>query len=76
MAASLQRILVGRALAGQHPQNAAEVIAWLDETVVGWTAAPPPFVWDGTRRERRQRARQRRLGGAGAALVDHQPLAA
>jgi hypothetical protein len=70
MAEAVQRIIVGRALAGQHPQSAAEVIAWLEETVAGWNAAPTPFVWDGKRRERRRRARQRRLGGSAAALAD------
>jgi len=68
MAESLQRIVVGRALAGQHPQGPEELIAWLEETVAGWNRAPPPFVWDGKRQERRQRARQRRLGGSRAAL--------
>lgn len=72
MAESVQRILVGRALAGQHPQDAEELIGWLEETVAGWNAAPTPFVWDGKRRERRERARQRRLGGSGATVVDHQ----
>jgi hypothetical protein len=76
MAESVQRIVVRRALAGQHPQSAREVIAWLEETVAGWNAAPTPFVWDGKRRERRQRARQRRLGGSGAALADHHSFAA
>jgi hypothetical protein len=76
MAESVQRILVGRALTGQHPQRAEQVIEWLEETVAGWNAAPTPFVWDGKRRERRQRARQRRLGGSGALLPDHQPFVA
>jgi hypothetical protein len=76
MAESLQRIIVRRALAGQHPPSAAEVIQWLEETVAGWNAAPTPFVWDGKRRERRVRARQRRLGGSGAALAHHQLFAA
>jgi hypothetical protein len=76
MAESLQRIIVGRALAGQHPQSADEVIAWLEDTVAGWNAAPTPFVWDGPRRERRQRARRRRLGGSAAALADPQAFAA
>ncbi len=40
MAESLQRIIVGRALAGQHPQSAQELIAWLEATVRGWNAAP------------------------------------
>lgn len=76
MAESVQRIIVRRALAGQQPQNAAEVIQWLEETVAGWNAAPTPFEWDGKRRERRQRARQRHLAGSGARLADHQLIAA
>jgi hypothetical protein len=76
MAESVQRILARRALDGQHPHSAAEVIAWLAETVAGGNAAPTPFVWDGKRRARRQRARQRRLGGSGAALIYPHSLAA
>jgi DDE superfamily endonuclease len=76
MAESVQRILVRRALAGQHPHSAEELIGWLEETVAGWNAAPTPFVWDGKRRERRVRARQRRLGGSGATVTDHQLIAA
>jgi hypothetical protein len=76
MAESLQRILVTRALAGQHPQAAQEIIQWLEETAAGWNAAPTPFVWDGKRRERRWRARLRRLGGSGAVLADPQLIAA
>jgi len=72
MAESLQRILVPRALAGQHPQSQAELSGWLDDTVVGWNQAPTPFIWAGKRQARRQRARQRRLGGSGAALPDPQ----
>ncbi len=72
MAESLQRILVPRALAGQHPQSQAELIGWLDDTVVGWNQAPTPFTWAGKRQARRQRTRQRRLGGSGAALPDPQ----
>jgi hypothetical protein len=76
MAESLQRILVGRALAGQHPHTQAELIEWLEATVAGWNAAPTPFVWDGKRHERRVRARQRRLGGSGAAVALPQSIAA
>lgn len=68
-AESLQRILVRRALAGQHPQTPAQIITWLEETVAGWNAAPTPFTWHGKRYERRQRARMRRhqrLAGSGA----------
>lgn len=76
MAESLQRIVVGRALAGQHPLTAAELIQWLEDAVAGWNTEPTPFVWDGKRRERRRRARQRRLGGSGAVLANHQLIAA
>jgi DDE superfamily endonuclease len=76
MAESLQRIVVGRALAGQHPQSAQELIHWLEDAVAGWNAAPTPFVWDGKRRERRVRARQRRLGGSAALLAEPHAIAA
>ena len=68
MAESIQRILVTRALAGQHPQSSAEVQQWLRETVAGWNRAPTPFEWGGKRAARRARARARRhaLGGSGA----------
>ncbi len=75
MAESVQRIIVGRALGGQHPQAPAEVIAWLEATVAGWNTAPTPFVWGGKRHERRERARQRRLGGSAATLPHHQAIA-
>jgi len=76
LAESVQRILCGRALNGQHPQSSAEIITWLEDTVAGWNEAPSPFVWDGKRRERRLRAKQRRLGGSAAILADHQLIAA
>src|SRR4051794_41323200 len=66
MAESVQRILVRRALEGHHPQSQEDLIAWLDDTVAGWNANPTHFVWHGKRFERRQRARQRRLGGTPA----------
>jgi hypothetical protein len=72
MAESLQRIVVTRALAGQHPQTAEEVITWLEDTVAGWNAAPTPFVWHGKRHDRRVRSRQRHLGGSAATLADPQ----
>ena len=76
MAESVQRILCSRALNGQHPKSAAEIVTWLEDTVAGWNAAPTPFVWDGKRRERRLRAKQRRLGGSAATLSHHQLIAA
>lgn len=69
MAESVQRIIVRRALCGQHPKDAQQVIDWLEQTVAGWNRNPTPFVWNGKRRRRRERARLRRLGGSGASLV-------
>jgi len=43
--------------------------------VAGWNSAPTPFIWDGPRRERRVRARQRRLGGSAASTLDRQLFA-
>lgn len=76
MAESVQRIIVRRALDGQQPQTRDDLIAWLDEAVVGWNAAPTPFVWHGKRYERRQRARRRRLGAAPASPAALQLYAA
>jgi hypothetical protein len=76
MAESLQRIIGRRALAGQHPETPEEIITWLEETVDAWNEAPTPFVWDGKRRERRVRARARRLGGSAATLAQRQLNAA
>jgi hypothetical protein len=76
MAEALQRIVVGRALAGQHPHSAEELIGWLEDTVAGWNAYPTPFIWDGQRRERRARARPRRLGGSAASLGQPHSIAA
>src|SRR5438034_589821 len=61
MAESLQRIVCGRALNGQHPQTVAQLIMWLEDAVLGWNANPTPFEWDRERRARRIRAKQRRL---------------
>ncbi len=67
LAESVQRIIVRRALAGQHPTTAAQVMEWLAAAVAGWNADPTPFAWGGKRRTRRVRARERRhlLGGSG-----------
>jgi len=68
MAESIQRILVRRALAGQCPTSAAQIIEWLEATARGWNTHPTPFIWGGKRKARRQRAYARRhpLGGSGA----------
>lgn len=76
MAESVQRIIVRRALDGEHPQNAEEVIGWLDETVRGWNRHPTPFVWGGKRQARRMRGRLRMLGGSGAAVANGYSFAA
>ena len=76
LAEALQRIIVRRALAGQHPHTPDEIIRWLEETVAAWNEDPTPFVWGGKRKERRDRARQRRLGGSPAVLANHQSNAA
>jgi hypothetical protein len=74
MAESVQRILVRRALAGQHPQSAAEVMAWWAATVRGWNEAPTAFVWGGKRRERRRRAWERRHAAGGSGAYTRRPL--
>ncbi len=68
MTESVQRILIRRALDGEHPTTTDQIIAWLEATALGWNAAPTPFVWGGKRAERRRRSRARRhrLGGSGA----------
>lgn len=68
MAESVQRILVHRALDGQHPQNAQEIMDWLNATVRGWNADPTPFEWGGKRWQRRQRFRERHALGASRAF--------
>jgi hypothetical protein len=75
-AEAIQRIIATRALAGQHPQSADDLIAWLEDTVAAWNAGPTPFVWGGQRHERRVRARQRRLGGAPTVLAQPSSIAA
>jgi hypothetical protein len=75
MAASVQRILVRRALSGQHPESAAEVMEWLAATVRGWNQAPTAFVWGGKRWERRRRARERRHAGGGSGGYTRRPVA-
>ncbi len=70
MAESIQRIVVARALNGQHPTDSQQIIDWIEATVRGWNRAPTPFTWGGKRDERRvrARARARRLAGSGATV--------
>jgi hypothetical protein len=76
MAESIQRILVRRALAGEHPKSPQEIITWLEQTAAGWNRHPTPFVWAGKRKARRERARLRRLSGSGAAIPNGYSIAA
>jgi transposase len=68
MRESIQRILVGRALSGEHPRYPEQIIEWLEAAARGWNRNPTPFEWGGRRALRRARARKRRhaLGGSGA----------
>jgi hypothetical protein len=68
MAESIQRILKRRALAGQHPHDTDQIIAWFEAVAGHWNKAPTPFAWGGKRRRRRERQRERRhrVGGSGA----------
>lgn len=75
LAESVQRILVRRALAGQHPETSAQVMDWLAAEVRGWNAHPTPFVWGGKRAARRQRARERRHALGGARGYTRRPIA-
>ena len=74
LAEAIQRILVRRALAGQHPTTVQAIMTWLTDTVAGWNADPTPFAWGGTRAARRQRARERRYALGGAAGYTRRPL--
>ncbi len=74
MAESIQRILKGRALDGQHPTTPAEIIAWLEAVARGWNQQPTPFVWGGKRMARRQRSRQRRHALAGSGAYTYRPI--
>ena len=75
MAESIQRILVRRALAGQHPHSPDEIIAWLEAVARHWNTQPTPFVWGGKRSARRQRSRQRRFAMGGSGACTRRPIA-
>jgi hypothetical protein len=67
MSESIQRILVRRALAGEHPRKPEQIIEWLEAAARGWNRDPTPFEWGGCRALRRVRLRERRhaVGGSG-----------
>lgn len=68
MSESIQRILVRRALDGEHPRQPERIIEYLEAVARGWNRNPTPFEWGGLRAERRARARNSRhaVGGSGA----------
>lgn len=73
MAESIQRILKRRALDGFHPHDVQTIIDRLEAVARHWNTHPTPFIWNGKRRQRRNRAKQcHRLGGSGAATL--QPI--
>ena len=73
MVESVQRILARRALDGQHPTTANQLIEWLEAVARGWNRQPTPFEWGGKRKARRERTRARRhaLAGSGACARQH-----
>ncbi len=74
MAESIQRILVGRTLAGQHPDSPTPLMEWLEAVARGWNARPTPFIWGVSGRSARQRTRERRYGLGGSGAVSRQPI--
>ena len=76
LAEGVQRIVVRRALAGQHPGTPEETIEWLEDTVASWNEEPTPFIWDSKRRERRRRVPILQLAGSPARLPHPQLFAA
>lgn len=74
MAESIQRVLVHRALDGQHPTAPEHIITWLEATARGWNAHPTPFIWGGQRAVRRARSRQRHHALAGSGACTTRPL--
>jgi len=68
MAESVQRIIKGRELAGQHVYDVEILKDWFRDTIVARNRHPTPFIWGSKRHARRDRAcaRRHRLGGSGA----------
>jgi hypothetical protein len=67
-AAARQRLLQGRALAGQYAEPGEQMGNWRQAVATGWNEPPPPFVWGGPRR-----ARQRQRPGGSGACVQRWP---
>ncbi len=71
MAESIQRILVGRTLAGQHPDTPTPLMEWLEAVARGWNARPTPFIWGVSGRS----AVNGRANGAMVSVVQEPSLA-
>ncbi len=71
MAEPIQRVVKPRALEGQYPTAPQQIIQSLEAVAAPWHRQPPPFVWAGNRKARRDRAalRRYRLGASGAAIA-------
>ena len=74
MSESIQRILKRRALAGQHPTQPEEIIAWLEAVAQAWNRKPTSFEWGGKRATRRARSRQRRHAAGGSGACTRRPV--
>ena len=72
MAESIQRIFKRRALDGFHPHDVHTIMERLETVACHWNTNPTPFIWNGKRRQRRNRATLHRLGGSGA--TTHRPI--
>lgn len=75
MAESVQRIIVRRAIGGQHYETSAQLMDALSSASIWWNANPTPFVWGGKRKQRRDRARDRRHALGGSAAYANRPIA-
>ncbi|HEY3378745.1 MAG TPA: transposase [Armatimonadota bacterium] len=74
MAEAIQRILVRRAVTGQHYPSAEKLQDALTAVIRGWNHDPTPFSWGGKRRERRRRAKERRHTLGGARVYTRRPV--
>jgi hypothetical protein len=74
MTESIQCILAERALHGQHPRSPEEIACWLEATACAWNRDPTPFQWNGKRRVRRNRGRERRYALRGSGACTERPL--
>ena len=74
VAESIQRILKGRALRGQHPTDTGEIVERFRSVARHWNRNPTPFVWGGKRATRRKRRRERRHGVGGSGAQTRKPI--